>query len=67
VNYLGHVISQYGLSMDLEKISAMVKCPEPNSVKALRGFLELTSYYQKFIKGYELIAGPLTQLEEERI
>lgn len=67
MNYLGHVISQYGLSMDLEKISAMVKCPKPNSVKALRGFLGLTSYYQKFIKGYELIAGSLTQLEEERI
>jgi hypothetical protein len=37
-----HIISSQGVSMDPEKISAMVQWPHPKSVKALWGFLGLT-------------------------
>lgn len=60
--YLGHIISSKGVQADPSKISSMLQWPLPTSLKALRGFLGLTSYYRKFIKDYESIVALLTAL-----
>lgn len=62
VKYLGHVRSAEGVGVDPVKISTMLSWPKPTSIKALRGFLGLTSYYFKFIQDYSKIAASLNQM-----
>jgi hypothetical protein len=62
VQYLGHIIADDVVAMDDDKIEAVQAWPLPKFVKALRGFLGLTSYYRRFIANYGAIAAPLTAL-----
>ncbi|MCH86637.1 hypothetical protein A2U01_0007496, partial [Trifolium medium] len=62
VDYLGHIVSGTGVTMDANKVQAVQDWLRPTNIKQLRGFLGLTGYYRRFIKSYAHIAGPLTDL-----
>ena len=49
---LGHVVTTDEVLADPSRISAVIDWPQPKSNKELWGFLGLTSYYLKFVKGY---------------
>lgn len=59
VNYLGHIISEDGVSTDPKKICAIKNRKAPRNVTEVREFLEMTGYYRRFIKGYGVICRPL--------
>lgn len=62
VEYLGHVISRNEIAVDDKNVNAIVDWPLPRTPNVLRGFLVLTGYYRKFVKGYGGIAAPLNDL-----
>ena len=62
VAFLGHVVSAGGISVDPEKIQAIIDWLSPTNVFEIRSFLGLAGYYRKFVEGFSSIAKPLTQL-----
>ena len=60
VAYLGHVISAAGVLVGEEKIFVMLSWPSLKNLKELRGFLGLTGYYRRFVKGYAQLTRVLT-------
>lgn len=62
VSFLGHVIFGERVSIDLEKVKAVVDWTRPTYVHEVRSFLGLTGYYRRFIEGFSKLSGPLTAL-----
>ncbi|GKV13543.1 hypothetical protein SLEP1_g24539 [Rubroshorea leprosula] len=62
VAFLGHVVTKDGISIDPQKIEAMVDWKRPNSVAEVRSFLGLAGYYHRFMGDFSRIALPMTRL-----
>lgn len=62
VKYLGHIISQDGVSPDPEKVEKVKDYPTPKTPTEVRQFMGLASYYRRFMQGFSKIASPLYAL-----
>ena len=62
VSFLGHIVSEEGISTDPEKVAAVQDWPVPKKMKDVRSFLGLVGYYRKFIPNCSEVAKPLTEL-----
>ena len=59
---LGHVVSQAGIEVDLEKIEVISNLSQPRTQKEVRSFLGHVGYYHRFIKDFTKIVAPLFKL-----
>ena len=62
VEFLGHVVSAEGVSVQTSKINAVRDWPAPTSITELQCFLGLANYYRRFVKGFAKVAAPLTDI-----
>ena len=67
VAFLGHLISAEGVSVDPQKIEAVVNWKPPKNVSEVRSFLALSGYYRKLVEGFSKIASPLTKLTRKDV
>jgi hypothetical protein len=52
VSFLGHIISEGGISVDPSKVKDVLSWNIPQNILDIRSFLGLAGYYKRFIKGF---------------
>lgn len=65
VRYLGHVVSDQGVSTDPSKVEVVANWQVPTTISELRSFLGFASYYRRFVEGFAKLAAPLHKLVAE--
>jgi hypothetical protein len=63
IHYLGHIISDEGISVDPEKVKAIMEWPVQKNAHEVRSFMWLAGYYWIFVEGFSKIAKPITTLQ----
>ena len=66
VSYPGHVITEEGISADRGKVEQVRTWPIPENRTEVKSFLELTSYYRRFIPDFSTVAQPLYKLTDAK-
>ena len=67
VNFLGHVILSQGVTVDPQKVEAILNWQAPTNQTEVRSFLGLVGYYRRFIKNFLIISSPMTELLKKNV
>ena len=62
VGFLGQAVSASGVSVDPEKVEAVMSWERPKLVFEIRSFLGLAGYYRSFIDDFPWLVAPMTRL-----
>ena len=67
VRFLGHVVLTSGVSVDLEKVEAVISWKRPKSVFKIRSFLGFSGYYRRFIEDFSRLSVPMMRLTRKEV
>ena len=67
LDFLGHIISADGVSVNPKKVNVVKNFPQPKTVKDIQSFVSLCSYFRKFIENFSKIAQPLLRLTQKGV
>jgi hypothetical protein len=62
VQYLGYIVDEYEVHVDLAKIQVICDWPTPTTLTELPSFLGIANFYQRFMLGFSHIAWALSQV-----
>lgn len=67
VKYLGHIVSNEGISCDPKKIESIKSFPQPTTVTEVRSFIGLAGYYRRFIHHFAARVSPIIELTKDKV
>ena len=67
IHYLRHIISEEGVTVDPEKIRAIMEWLTPKNISEVKSFMRLVGYYRRFIEGFSKLAHPITSFQNKGV
>ena len=67
LKFLGHHVGPEGIAPNPAKLSAISEYPTPKTVKDIRGFVALCSFFRKNVRNFSKIAAPLNAMTRKGI
>ena len=62
VEYLGHIVTSEGVRPDPSTVTAIQNYPRPGTIKEVRSFVGLASYYRRHVPNFAKLVQPITSL-----
>ena len=67
MKFLGHMVSTFGVSVDPEKVEAVMNWERPKSIFEIQNFLGLAGYYKRFIEDFSQLVAPMTRVPRNEV
>lgn len=65
LKYLGYLVDKHGLRTDPEKVECIANYPVPKTIKEVRRFVGMASWYRRFVRNFAELAAPLHNLTKK--
>ena len=64
---MGHIVKKEGVTVDPEKIKAVIEWSRLTNVSEIHRFLGLAGCYRCFVEGFSKIAGLMARLLQKKV